>query len=83
VTRAESKPIKRLLEGCRRCRGTGSILVLLCRIDRRPEELACKCSCEAAQNYRALMQVDRLISAWQPFGATVIEWPTVAERRAA
>ena len=70
------------LAGCRRCRGSGAILVLLRRQSVEAIEYALRCSCAASANYSGLPEIGRFCDGWSRMGATIIEWPTIAERKA-
>ena len=62
------------LQGCRRCRGCGAIVVVLVRAEKDPQEYAVRCLCAASANYSGLMEVDSYIDRWRQIGATVYEW---------
>lgn len=69
------------LVGCHRCRRIGAIEVQLRRDGRPPEVYALRCTCQASAAYAGLVEIGRFTEGWQAFGATVVEWPTLAKRK--
>lgn len=62
------------LQGCRRCRGCGALVVVLVRVGKDPQEYAVRCLCAASANYSGLIEADRFIDGWRQIGAAVYEW---------
>lgn len=46
-------------------------------------EYALRCSCPASAHYSGLEEIGRFCDGWSRMGAEVVEWPTIAERKAA